>query len=130
VKKSQLLIICLLLSIALQAQMKCISDTIHSPAGLDTVYHFSGYTDNIVGVLIDFRAIDDTTGARVSFGTGWNWHDTTFVEIIGAAPIEATNDYIFGIERQGIGFSCPRLKFIKGSSSEGLKYPLKITYDR
>lgn len=129
-KETLLIIGVLIASLCLNAQTTNVIDTIHGPVGLDTVFYFQGYTDNIVGILIDFRTIDDTTDARISFGAGWSLFDTTFLEIIGPAPIEATNDYIFGFEKQGIGFSYPRLKFTKGSSSEGLKYPVKVTYDR
>ncbi|MBA7522685.1 hypothetical protein ES705_14805 [subsurface metagenome] len=129
-KKLLFLIACLLLIVLVNAQTTEILDTLCSPTGIDTLYHFPGYTNKIVGALIDFRTIDDTTGARVSFGAGWNLYDTTFFEIIGPTPIKATNDYILGLEKQGIGFSYPRLKFTKGSSAEDLKYPIKITYDR
>ena len=81
-KKLQLLIIWIFFAFALNAQTTEILDTLYSPTGIDTLYCFPGYTDKIVGVLIDFRTIDDTTGARVSFGIEHNNREKLIINLL------------------------------------------------
>lgn len=109
-------------------------DTLFAPSSeTDTLYYFPGYTGQIIGVMVDFRDIDDTTDARLSIGVGWDAYDTTFIQLDSddlPATIKESNDYIVAFEKIGMAFPYPRLLFTKGSSSGSKQYPVRITYDR
>lgn len=133
-KKLIFTLICLIISLSAMSQTREIIDTLYAPdVATDTFYHFPGYTDNIVGVLVDFRTIDDTTGARLNIGVGFAMFDTTFIQLSSSslpATILESNDYLVGFEKIGMAFSNLKLKFTIGSSGTDKKYPIKITYDR
>jgi len=108
-------------------------DTIHAPTGADTFYHFPGYTDDIVGIHIDCRAMDDTSGASFNVGVGWAMYDTVFIQLKSddlPATVSVTNDFQVAFEKIGMAFPYPKIKFTKGSSSDTLSYPIRYTYDR
>ena len=132
-KKLLFIIAFAVISICAIGQTYFMTDTIVAPSGSDTLYHFPGYTSEIIGILIDCRTMDDTTGATFNVGVGWAMFDTTFIQIQSddlPASVSILNDYLVGFEKIGMAFPYPKIKFTKGSSAAGLKYPIRTTYDR
>lgn len=116
-------------------QMINFTDTIVTPVGTDTLYYGTGYTSNIIGVLMDCRAVaaDDSTGFRVNIGTGWSAYDTTFIQFTSdalPAVLSGDNDYLIGFEKIGQAFQDIRIKVTGGDCSAGIKIPIRFTFDR
>ncbi len=132
-KKLLLLITCLFVFVASNAQTYDVVDTIHpSIIGTDTLFHFHGYTDNIVGWLIDCRSIDDTADVKIYVGTGLAAYDTTFIQFTSPdqpATVSILNDFLVGFEKKGVAFPNARLKFDRAASDSTKTYPIRITYD-
>jgi len=130
--KKLIFLLLIAFSLCVNAQLINRVDTLYSPAGDDTLYHFQGHTSNIIAVMIDFRTIDDTTGARIDIGVGWELFDTTFISFGTSglpANINASDDYLVAFEKIGIGFAYPKLRFTKGSSSADGTFPVRVTFD-
>jgi len=134
-KKLMLLITCLFLFSIGFAQLQVQSDTLVVPTGTDSVFTFNGYARGSFYAEIDFTTsdgLDDTLG----FGGTWTAYDTLYGEyqswnnpmVLGLVNFP---DTICRVERLS-GLSAPylKIKLTKGTSTAGLKYPIKISFDR
>lgn len=125
----------LIISAACFAQLQQQSDTLVVPVGEDTVLTFNGYARGLFYAEIDFTqsdGLDDTLG----FGGTWTAYDTLYGEYQSwnnPMLLNLTNfpDTICRVERLS-GLSAPylKIKLTKGSSTAGLKYPIKLSFDR
>ncbi|MBA7546382.1 hypothetical protein ES705_38772 [subsurface metagenome] len=132
-KKLILLFAFAIIAISANCQTYHIIDTIHPGiVGTDTFYHFPGYTDRILGILIDCRTMDDTLNVSFNVGVGWAMFDTTFIQLDSdnlPASVSVLNDYLVGFEKIGMAFSYPKILFDRAASDSTKRYPIQITYD-
>ena len=123
------------ITLACFSQLQEQSDTLVVPVGADSVFTFHGYARGLFYAEIDFRnsdGLDDTLG----FGGTYTAYDTLYGEyqswnnpmVMGLLNFP---DTICRVERLS-GLSAPflKIKLIKGSSTAGLKYPIKLSFDR
>lgn len=111
------------------------SDTLVVPWGTDSVFTFNGYARGNVFIEVDFRNADDYDGTlgiggtQTAYGTLYAEYPSTNNPI----TLNLTNfpDTICRIERT-VGLSAPwlKIKLTTGSVTPGLKYPIKVSFDR
>ena len=123
------------LTLACFSQLQEQSDTLVVPVGVDSVFTYHGYAQAQVFIEVDFTTADAFDGT-LGIGGSYTAYDTLYGEypsMHNPVNLDLTNftDTICRIERT-VGLSAPFLKIrlTKGTATAGLKYPIKITFDR
>ncbi len=134
-KKVLFLIAGLMITSLAFSQLVEQSDTLVVGAVTDSVYTFQGYARGNVFIDVDFRTADAYDGT-LGIGGSQTPYDTSYAEyasVNNPVTLNLTNypDTICRIERT-VGLSAPwlKVKLTSGSVTAGLKYPIKISFDR
>ena len=134
-KKSLLSITCLFLMISGFAQLQVQSDTLVVPVGTDTLFSFNGFAPGGLAAEIDFTTANEFDGT-LTFGGSSSRFDTLYgiwVDTDNPFTMDLTNfpDSIARIERpDGNYFPSLDILLTKGTLTPGLKFPIKIYFDR
>ena len=135
-KKLLLLITCLFLFVASNAQLQFYQDTLHvAIVGDDSLFSFNGFAPSGLAIEIDFTAVD-AFDATVTFAGSDSKIDTLYgAWDTPANPVQLnlTNypDSICRVVRT-IGHFLPSLEMLvtSGSVTAGTKLPVRIYSDR
>jgi len=122
-------------SITANAQLSKYSDTLVVPAGADSLFSFNGFAPNGLSAEIDFTTANAFDGT-LTFGGSSSRYDTLYgvwVDANNPFTMDLTNfpDSIARIERP-VGNYFPSLDILltRGTLTPGLKFPIKIYFDR
>lgn len=134
-KKLLVLTLLFVATISVNAQLYTRIDTLVVPAGTDSVFTFNGYAQAGVYIEIPFTNANAFDGV-IGVGGTWTPYDTLYAEyqsMNNPITLNLTNfpDTVCRIERT-VGLPAPYLKIkLTGNSlTAGLKFPIKICFDR
>lgn len=117
------------------SQLQVQSDTLVVPYDTDSLFSFNGFAPNGLSIEIDFTTTD-AMDATVTFGGSDYLYDTLYgawPSMFNPTTLNSTNfvDSIARFERT-VGHFLPSLDIllIPGSVTPGLKFPIRIYFDR